>query len=129
MCIHNPKTTTLTFALGKMVVTGAKSEDDSWLALCKYARISMWLWISGQQTGSLVCTGVGIVFNVFGFGWPGFWKGGWHVVILCMCLIVGHGINLHKPHHNSTSHTYNHHSTQCEFITISQKKKEAKNTP
>ena len=68
MCIHNPKTTTLTFALGKMVVTGAKSEDDSWLALHKYARISMWLWISGQQTGSLVCTGVGIVFNVFGVG-------------------------------------------------------------
>jgi hypothetical protein len=28
----------------------------------------MWLWISGQQTGSLVCTGVGIVFNVFGVG-------------------------------------------------------------
>ena len=39
-------------------------------------------------------------------------------VILCMCLIVGHGINLHKPHHNSTSHTYNHHSTQCDFITF-----------
>ena len=41
-----------------------------------------------------------------------------HGVILCMCLIVGHGINLHKPHHNSTSHTYNHHSTQCDFITF-----------
>jgi hypothetical protein len=47
-------------------------------------------------------------------------------VILCMCLIVGHGINLHKPHHNSTSHTYNHHLTQRDFITISQKKKETK---
>ncbi|ORX74904.1 TBP-domain-containing protein [Linderina pennispora] len=34
-----PKTTALIFASGKMVVTGAKSEDDSKLAARKYARI------------------------------------------------------------------------------------------
>ena len=39
MRIHDPKTTVLIFALGKMVVTGAKSEDDSRLASRKYARI------------------------------------------------------------------------------------------
>ncbi len=39
MQIHNPKTTTLIFSSGKMVVTGAKSEDNSCLATCKYACI------------------------------------------------------------------------------------------
>ena len=39
MRIHNPKITALIFASGKMVVTGAKSEDDSRLASRKYARI------------------------------------------------------------------------------------------
>jgi TATA-box binding protein (TBP) (component of TFIID and TFIIIB) len=33
------KTTALIFASGRMVVTSAKSEDDSRLASCKYARI------------------------------------------------------------------------------------------
>jgi TATA-box binding protein (TBP) (component of TFIID and TFIIIB) len=33
------KTTALIFASGKMVVTSAKSEDDSRSASCKYARI------------------------------------------------------------------------------------------
>lgn len=37
--IHDPKTSALIFALGKMAVTGAKSEDDSRLASRKYARI------------------------------------------------------------------------------------------
>ncbi|KAG0035984.1 TATA-box-binding protein [Podila clonocystis] len=37
--IREPKTTALIFASGKMVVTGAKSEDDSKLASRKYARI------------------------------------------------------------------------------------------
>ncbi|KAF8158719.1 TBP-domain-containing protein [Pholiota molesta] len=36
---RDPKTTALIFASGKMVVTGAKSEDDSRLASRKYARI------------------------------------------------------------------------------------------
>lgn len=39
MRIRAPKTTALIFASGKMVVTGAKSEDDSKLASRKYARI------------------------------------------------------------------------------------------
>ncbi|KAJ2007484.1 TATA-binding protein (TBP) [Coemansia sp. RSA 2322] len=39
MRIRVPKTTALIFASGKMVVTGAKSEDDSKLAARKYARI------------------------------------------------------------------------------------------
>jgi len=39
MRIREPKTTALIFASGKMVVTGAKSEDDSRLAGRKYARI------------------------------------------------------------------------------------------
>jgi transcription initiation factor TFIID TATA-box-binding protein len=39
MRIRDPKTTALIFASGKMVCTGAKSEDDSKLAARKYARI------------------------------------------------------------------------------------------
>ncbi|KAJ3412246.1 TATA-box-binding protein [Chytridiales sp. JEL 0842] len=39
MRIREPKTTALIFASGKMVVTGAKSEDDSKHAARKYARI------------------------------------------------------------------------------------------
>ena len=39
MRIREPKTTALIFASGKMVITGAKSEDDSRLARRKYARI------------------------------------------------------------------------------------------
>ncbi|WFD01521.1 TATA-binding protein (TBP) [Malassezia obtusa] len=39
MRIREPKTTALIFASGKMVITGAKSEEDSRLASRKYARI------------------------------------------------------------------------------------------
>ncbi|KAI9208505.1 TATA-box-binding protein [Polychytrium aggregatum] len=39
MRIREPKTTALIFASGKMVVTGAKSEESSKLAARKYARI------------------------------------------------------------------------------------------
>ena len=39
MRIHDPKTTALIFASGKMVVTGAKSKDDSWLVSRKYMQI------------------------------------------------------------------------------------------
>ena len=39
MRIRDPKTTALVCASGKMVVTGAKSEDHSCLASRKYARV------------------------------------------------------------------------------------------
>ena len=39
MRIRDPKTTALIFSSGKMVVTGAKSEEQSRLAARKYARI------------------------------------------------------------------------------------------
>lgn len=39
MRIREPKTTALIFASGKMVCTGAKSEEESRLAARKYARI------------------------------------------------------------------------------------------
>jgi len=39
MRIREPKSTALIFATGKMVVTGAKSEEDSRLAARKFARI------------------------------------------------------------------------------------------
>ena len=39
MHIRDPRTTTLIFASGKMVVMGVKSEDDPRLASRKYARI------------------------------------------------------------------------------------------
>jgi transcription initiation factor TFIID TATA-box-binding protein len=39
MRIRSPRTTALIFSSGKMVCTGAKSEDDSRLAARKYARI------------------------------------------------------------------------------------------
>lgn len=48
MRIREPKTTALIFASGKMVVTGAKSEDDSRLASRKYARIIQKLGFDSQ---------------------------------------------------------------------------------
>jgi len=48
MRIREPKTTALIFASGKMVVTGAKSEDDSKLAARKYARIVQKLGFDAQ---------------------------------------------------------------------------------
>jgi len=48
MRIREPKTTALIFASGKMVVTGAKSEDDSKLAARKYARIIQKLGFDAQ---------------------------------------------------------------------------------
>nr|CAG8482737.1 13238_t:CDS:2 [Entrophospora candida] len=47
---YNPKTTALIFASGKMVVTGAKSEDDSKLASRKYARIIQKLGFNAKFT-------------------------------------------------------------------------------
>ncbi|KAL7005609.1 TATA-binding protein (TBP) [Cystobasidiomycetes sp. EMM_F5] len=48
MRVRQPKTTALIFASGKMVVTGAKSEDDSRLAARKYARIIQKLGFEAQ---------------------------------------------------------------------------------
>ena len=50
MRIREPKTTALIFASGKMVVTGAKSEDDSRLASRKYARIIQKLGFNAKFT-------------------------------------------------------------------------------
>ena len=50
MRIRDPKTTALIFASGKMVVTGAKSEDDSKLASRKYARIIQKLGFAAKFT-------------------------------------------------------------------------------
>jgi transcription initiation factor TFIID TATA-box-binding protein len=50
MRIREPKTTALIFASGKMVVTGAKSEDDSRLAARKYARIVQKLGFAAKFT-------------------------------------------------------------------------------
>ena len=48
MRIREPRTTALIFSSGKMVCTGAKSEEDSRLAARKYARII-------QKLGFPVC--------------------------------------------------------------------------
>ncbi|KAJ3192350.1 TATA-box-binding protein [Irineochytrium annulatum] len=50
MRIREPKTTALIFASGKMVVTGAKSEDQSRLAARKYARIIQKLGFAAKFT-------------------------------------------------------------------------------
>jgi transcription initiation factor TFIID TATA-box-binding protein len=50
MRIRDPKTTALIFASGKMVVTGAKSEDESKLASRKYARIIQKLGFNAKFT-------------------------------------------------------------------------------
>ncbi|KAH9269858.1 TATA-box-binding protein [Batrachochytrium salamandrivorans] len=50
MRIREPKTTALIFASGKMVVTGAKSEDNSKLASRKYARIIQKLGFQAKFT-------------------------------------------------------------------------------
>jgi len=50
MRIREPKTTALIFASGKMVVTGAKSEDSSRLAAKKYARIIQKLGFQARFT-------------------------------------------------------------------------------
>jgi len=50
MRIRDPKTTALIFASGKMVVTGAKSEDDSRLASRKFARIIQKLGFNAKFT-------------------------------------------------------------------------------
>ena len=50
MRIREPKTTALVFASGKVVVTGAKSEDDARLAARKYARIIQKLGFEAKFT-------------------------------------------------------------------------------
>ncbi|CAB0018178.1 unnamed protein product [Nesidiocoris tenuis] len=64
MRIREPRTTALIFSSGKMVCTGAKSEDDSRLAARKYARIIQKLGFQAKfldfkvqnMVGSLVLT-------------------------------------------------------------------------
>ncbi len=51
MWIRDPKTTALIFLLGKMVMTGAKSKDDSRLATCKYACIVQKLGFDTKFSG------------------------------------------------------------------------------
>eukprot|EP00123_Amoebidium_parasiticum_P006541 comp17467_c0_seq1/m.16920 comp17467_c0_seq1/g.16920 ORF comp17467_c0_seq1/g.16920 comp17467_c0_seq1/m.16920 type:complete len:150 (-) comp17467_c0_seq1:814-1263(-) len=50
MRIREPKTTALIFASGKMVCTGAKSEEESKLAARKYARIIQKLGFAAKFT-------------------------------------------------------------------------------
>lgn len=56
MRIREPKTTALIFASGKMVVTGAKSEDLCKLAARKYARIIQKLGFPAKFTEFKVLT-------------------------------------------------------------------------
>ena len=48
MRIREPKTTALIFSSGKMVITGARSEDSCKLAARKYARIIQKLGFSAK---------------------------------------------------------------------------------
>lgn len=64
MRIREPKTTALVFASGKVVVTGAKSEDDSRLAARKYARIIQKLGFETKFTDFKIQNIVGSVSPV-----------------------------------------------------------------
>lgn len=57
MRIREPRTTALIFSSGKMVCTGAKSEEDSRLAARKYARIIQKLGFTVSQSS--------LIFNTF----------------------------------------------------------------
>jgi len=61
MRIREPKTTALVFASGKVVVTGAKSEDDARLAARKFARIIMKLGFETKFTDFKIQNIVGSV--------------------------------------------------------------------
>lgn len=61
MRIREPKTTALVFASGKVVVTGAKSEDDARLAARKYARIIQKLGFEAKFTDFKIQNIVGSV--------------------------------------------------------------------
>ena len=65
MRIREPKTTALVFASGKVVVTGAKSEDDSRLAARKYARIIQKLGFETKFTDFKIQNIVGSVSCIF----------------------------------------------------------------
>src|SRR2546423_11262554 len=54
MRIREPKTTALIFASGKMIVTGAKSENDSKHASRKYARVVQKLGFNAKFTDFVV---------------------------------------------------------------------------
>lgn len=65
MRIREPKTTALVFASGKVVVTGAKSEDDSRLASRKYARIIQKLGFEAKFQDFKIQNIVGSVSSLF----------------------------------------------------------------
>jgi transcription initiation factor TFIID TATA-box-binding protein len=56
MRIREPRTTALIFSSGKMVCTGAKSEEDSRLAARKYARIIQKLGFTVSKLILLIIT-------------------------------------------------------------------------
>ena len=58
MRIREPRTTALIFSSGKMVCTGAKSEDDSRLAARKYARIIQKLGFPVSSRKQLYCVSI-----------------------------------------------------------------------
>ncbi|KAJ1691235.1 hypothetical protein LUZ63_015390 [Rhynchospora breviuscula] len=68
MRIREPKTTALLFATGKMVCTGAKTEDASRLAARKFARIVQKLGFPAQFTDfkiQNIVASCGIKFSLF----------------------------------------------------------------
>lgn len=70
MRIREPKTTALIFASGKMVCTGAKSEDDSKLAARKYCRIIQKLGFGAEFKVRLP-----MLLPLLLQGWEGCWVG------------------------------------------------------
>jgi hypothetical protein len=57
MPIRDPKSTALIFGCHWCKAGGRFAVG--------FARIGTWLWISGQQIGSLACTDVSIAFDLF----------------------------------------------------------------
>lgn len=64
MRIREPRTTALIFSSGKMVCTGAKSEEDSRLAARKYARIIQKLGFTVREILSPTCLSI-VPFSFF----------------------------------------------------------------
>jgi hypothetical protein len=126
MRIREPKTTALIFASGKMVVTGAKSEDDSRLASRKYARIIQKLGFDSQFSEFKIQNIVGscdvrfpirlegLAFTHGSFSsyepevslsvllWKGL-SGCWRVYQLCTFQFVD-AAPRHEPYHQASRH-------------------------
>lgn len=67
MRIREPRTTALIFSSGKMVCTGAKSEEDSRLAARKYARIIQKLGFTVSFNCSMYYNGYIIEIDYFDY--------------------------------------------------------------